>query len=476
MNRKKKAKIGLLLIGSPRFKELGKGTAHGTYQERKLQEAEYIVHSFEEIGNIVYDGIIFEREDVKKAMDLFYSEKVDCVVAAYLSWAEDFAWIRFLRDMPTVPIFFTSIIRESVEITDTNDEDQFVEFLSAGSLVGVQEASGDMQRFNRPMSRTFIGDMEQVKEELKVFAKAAKVRNELYSSTMGLLASYNEVMWSTYVDPYNIFMKIGPEIRFLSVAQLMDKIDTVTEEELTKVTERMKKQFQFYPNVDLVKFEASVRASIALEKLSEEYHLDLTVLNDIDPVLFQKVGLRPGFCPTREDSELTVVPEGDIGGGLAVYILKLLSGKRANFIEPFYIVKQRNCFTAGHAGPNDYTQCPENTLVARDERFAKTDFKYAGAPFAWYVFPEGEKTMLHMSEKDGRMKMVCTLVEVLPTKHYLASYSHAEFRHKTLKPEELFNRLINIGVTQHYGIVEGNYTKELEQLAALMNFEFYLIS
>jgi L-arabinose isomerase len=199
------------------------------------------------------------------------------------------------------------------------------------------------------------------------------------------------------------------------------------------------------------------------------------VLNDIDPVLLGSVGLRPGFCPTRGDSRLTVVPEGDIGGGLAVYILKLLSGRRANFIEPFYIIHQRNRFAAGHAGPNDYTQCPGNVVVARDERFAKTEYRYAGAPFAWYVFPQGEKTMLHMSEKDGVLKMVCTVVEAAPTKHYLASYSHSEFRHQTLSPQELFQRLVSIGVTQHYAIVDGDWTKELEELARLMGFDFYKI-
>lgn len=472
MNR---AKIGLLLIGSPRFKALGEGTLHGTYEGRKLLEADIIVKNFEETGTVVFPGIVYERADVNTAIDVFVKEKVDCVAAAYLSWAEDFAWIRFLRDMPSMPIFFTSIIRDEVDLTDTNDEDQFVEFLSAGSLVGVQEASGDFERFDRPMRKTFMGNMEQVKSELRAFAEAARVRSSLRNTTMGLLASYNEVMWSTYLDPYNIFMKIGPEIRFLSVAQLADQIEEVDEETLSRVCGRIKERFRFYPNVDEEKFKASVRASIALEQLSAQYHLDLTVLNDIDPVLFQKVGLRPGFCPTDETLDLTVVPEGDIGAGLAVYILKLLSGRRANFIEPFYIINQKGCFAAGHAGPNDYNQCPENTVVARDERFAKTDYKYAGAPFAWYVFPEGEKTMLHMSEKNGRMKMVCTLVEALPTKHYLASYSHAEFCHKTLEPQELFNQLINAGVTQHYGIVDGNYIKELKELASIMDFEFYFI-
>ena len=219
----RKPRIGLLLIGSPRFKPLGEGTAHGTYEARKLREEKEIIGEFQEIGEIVTPGIVYEREDVTKAIDLFFTRKVDCVAAAYLSWAEDFAWIRFLRDMPPVPLFFTSIIRDRVEITDTNDEDEFVEFLSAGSLVGVQEASGDLQRFHRPMTHTFIGTMGQVKKELGVFAQAALCRSQLRSSTLGLLASYNEAMWSTYVDPYHVFMKAGPELRFLSVAQLTEK-------------------------------------------------------------------------------------------------------------------------------------------------------------------------------------------------------------------------------------------------------------
>ena len=192
-------------------------------------------------------------------------------------------------------------------------------------------------------------------------------------------------------------------------------------------------------------------------------------------MLFKYVGLRPGFTPTDKSIEMVTVPEGDIGGGLATYILQMLAGSNANFIEPFYIDHANGAFVAGHAGPNDYREAPENVVIARDERFAKTAWKYAGAPFAWYVFPAGMKTMLHMSEKNGRMKMICTVVECLPTKHYLASYSHANFRHPTLSPEELFNKIVENGVTQHYGIVAGDVTAELEVLAKLCDFEFVRI-
>ena len=476
MVNERPAKIGLLLIGSPRFKQLGEGTEHGTYGERKLIEEKEIIKNLEKMGEVVYTGITYEREDVDKAISAFFNEKVDCVIASYLSWAEDFAWIRFLRNMPEMPVLLASFVREGVYVTDTNDEDQFLDFLSAGALVGVQESSGDFARFNRPMKDTILGTMDVVMEKAKVFIAAAKARSVLRDSTVGLLACFNEAMWSTYLDPYNVFQKVGPELHFLSVAELCDEIEQVTDEELKKVTDEIKASFKFYPNVDYEKFDASVKASIAVEKLSAKYGLDLTVLNDIDTVLFGHVGLRPGFMPTTAESKLTCVPEGDIGNGLATYILRLLSGgKRANFIEPFYIVKNRNCIACGHAGPNDYRGDANGTIVARDERFAKSKWKYAGAPFAWYVFPEGEYTVLHMSENNGKMKMVCLKLTAIPTKHYLASYSHADFVHETLSPEEVWNELIKIGVNQHYGIVPGDYTKEVEQLADMLGFEYHFV-
>ena len=127
---------------------------------------------------------------------------------------------------------------------------------------------------------------------------------------------------------------------------------------------------------------------------------------------------------------------------------------------------------AGHAGPNDYTGNGK-VKIGKDVRFAKSNYKYAGAPFAWYVIPAGLKTMLHVSECNGRYKMVCTLIEALPTEHFITSYSHGRFRPIKGTTQELFDQLIRIGVTQHYAIVEGNYMKELENLAGLMDFDFY---
>lgn len=49
----RKPRIGLLLIGSPRFKPLGEGTAHGTYEARKLREEKEMHRRISGNGEIV---------------------------------------------------------------------------------------------------------------------------------------------------------------------------------------------------------------------------------------------------------------------------------------------------------------------------------------------------------------------------------------------------------------------------------------
>ena len=475
MNLKRLPKIGMLFIGAERFCPLGEGTPGGTYPERKADEIARYTSALSGKADVIPSGIVCTRQEAEHWADIFRQQDIDCVIAFFLSWAEDAQWIAFLRQLHPIPLMLASVVRDRLVITDTQDEDQFMDFLSAGALVGFLEASGSVQRFHRPMMRVEIDTLDALVPKILAFAAAAKARHILRSSKISLLACYNRAMWTTYMDPYNVFLKYGPELEFLSVAQLCAEVEKVSETEVTAVLERLRNNFKVLDNVDPEKFAASVRATVAMEKLAGSVGTDLLVVNDIDTNLFEFVGLRPGFAPTDPNAELVSVPEGDIGNGLATYILTALTGKTANFIEPFFIIHQEGIFAAGHAGPNNYTECPENTIIARDERFAKSKWKYAGAPFAWYVFPEGEKTMLHMSEEGGRLKCVAALVECLPTKHYLSGYSHANFRHKTLSPQELFQKIAQFGVNQHFAIAPGNVLEEIRLLAEFMDFDCHII-
>jgi L-arabinose isomerase len=473
-----KPKAALLLIASPRFKNLGVGLKRGTYHDRKMKEVEGIIGSLKKSLNVVFSEIVFEKSEMQVAMDLFYSEKVDFVIVEFMSWSEDFAWIRFLRDMPEIPILFVNSVKDNMTFKDTLDEDDFIDFLCSGTLVGSLEAAGSVPRIGRKNVRVVMGSREEVIEEILRYSKIAKVRSVLRQSNFGLLANYNEVMWSTYIDPYNLFSRIGPELRFVTYSALADKINEVTDTETKQYKDELTSDYKVMDDVDQDKFFASVRASIGIAKLTEEMNIDAMVFNDIDPAMFKLIGLRPGFYhPSFNKNVSVLVPEGDIGAGIITYIMKILTGKHISYIEPFHVEAGDNTFAGGHAGPNDHNEAgfEKNVLIARDVRFAKTSYKYAGAPFAWYRIPPGRKTMVQLTENSGSYKLVCTLVDSLEGDHIFATYSHSIFR-PVVPVKELFERILKIGTTQHFAIVDGDYCSDLETLAEMMGFEYHKIS
>lgn len=475
VDKSRKPRMGLLLLGSERFCALGKDTARGSYLERKQAEAAFMQKECGAIADVTFPGIVFGRADAARAIDAFTRAKVDYVLAIYLSWAEDYPWIQFLRDMPPVPILFAHRVRDAIGLHDTHDDDEFTEFLCCGGLVGMLEASGNNRSYQRPMLETTLGTFREVLARCESFGRAARARSLLRESTVGLLACYNEAMWSTYVHPYDLFHKVGPELTFLSVAELCDTIEEITDAEAEAVMREIAGRYEVLPDVDAAKFHASVKASMAMDRLAQRRGLDLLVLNDIDTMLFKKVGLRPGFYPVPGACGAITVPEGDLGGGIAAYALHLLTGDHVHFIEPFHIDLPGDTFAAGHAGPNDYTDPRGSTKISRDVRFAKSPWKHAGAPFAWHVFGEGRKTMLHCSQRDGRFQFVLAAVDCLPTEHFLATYSHGLFRAVGQSNRELFDKLLRIGVTQHYAIVHGDCLQAVEDLSGLLQFTLHRV-
>ena len=472
-DKNRKAKAGLLLIGSPSFRNLS-GPKRGTYAQRKEIQVREILSTLDFL-DIVFPEIVYDREDAEKAIAAFMAEKVDFIIAEFLSWSADWSWVRFLRDMPPVPMIFVNVAKDKMTFENTLDEDDFIDYLGAGTLVGSLEGSGSVARIPRPDVRTVMGSREEVTEQIRIYAEAARVRALLRKSKVGLLSNMNRIMWSTWIDQYDLFAKVGPELQTLSYATYDDAIREVTDEENAAWCKELEGKYRMAPDVERDKFEGCVRASLAIKNLAEANGIDIMVYNDVDDAMFKVAGCRAGFYhPWFCENKSVLVPEADIGGGLITWVLMMMSRKHVNFIEPFHIETEFGTFAGGHAGPNDHNDpaWQDNVIIARDVRFAKTKWKYAGAPFAWYRISPGLKTMAQIVEEDGKYKLVCTLAESLPGDHILATYSHSIFRPR-VPVKRLFEQILRVGTTQHFAIVDGDYTAELEAFAEIMHFNFY---
>jgi L-arabinose isomerase len=472
--KQNKPKVGILLIGSRRFRKLGEGCKSGTYEERRGRFGDELIEQLGRIAECAFPGVAYEREDMDNAIRFFMQEKVDCVICSFLSWSEDSAWVAFLRDMYDIPLVLYLPTLDKMPYKDTRDEDDFVEFLAQGGLVGTLEGSGSVSRLGRE-AEVIVGDFAAAKNRLAAFITAATARARLRRARFGLLPVYNRIMWSTYIDPYKMFAGIGPELEFISYAGLKAATDEISDAEADAYVRELSGLYQVEADVEPHLFRESARASLALAALRDKFELDALVLNDVDHELFHTIGLRPGFYPPAFNAnDAVLVPEGDLGAGTIVYVLKQLTGKHINYVEPFYVEKDGNTFSAGHAGPHDYTdeRYRDKVRISRDVRFAKTSFKYAGAPFAWYRIPAGPKTLAHFSQGKDNFKIVCFTAEALPGEHALCSYSHADFRPET-PVAELFEKIIKTGATQHFALVEGDVRQQLAIFAKINRFEFH---
>ncbi len=472
MEENMKPVAGCVFIGSSRFKELGAGTRRGTYDTRVQAVVRRILASLSDRIECFSPGIIYDAEQAETAMRQIRAREVDFLLVAFMSWAEDNPFIQILRDDVDIPVLYWLPVKDKPEFQDCSQDDDFTEFLAAGGLVGTLIGSSSVTRLSVPV-KTVVDTIDGAKERIVNFATAAHARAVIRKSTFGLMAAYNEIMWGTYIDPYRMYSEIGPRLTFLSYQSLKEETDTVTDGEVARFIEELEKRCVKDQDVDDKKFAESVRASIAMGNIADKRGLDVLALNDVDMQLFKTIGLRPGFYPKYRDPHRVIVPEGDLGAAFITYVLKLLTRRQVNFIEPFYIDNTNGTFAAGHAGPNDYTFETEKSAVriSKDVRFAKTSYTYAGAPFAWLRFSPGEKTVAHFSQDAAGFKIVCTTAESLPGKHFINSYSHSFFRTKG-DVKSLFERIVSVGTTQHFAIVEGNATGLLKDFAELCGFTF----
>ncbi len=56
----RKPLFGVLFISPPRFRNLGEGTEHGYYYERKEREASSLLQSFA-FADVVFPGVVYTR-------------------------------------------------------------------------------------------------------------------------------------------------------------------------------------------------------------------------------------------------------------------------------------------------------------------------------------------------------------------------------------------------------------------------------
>jgi len=156
-------------------------------------------------------------------------------------------------------------------------------------------------------------------------------------------------MVGTWIDEAKLLGKLGLKIEPISVAELYQASQELSEDEVNSFIEYLKKNFKI--EVSEKSLMISAKASLALAKVIEKHSLDAIAMQDLDDEMHKLLKTRPSLCAESILKKgIPVGMEGDIRGTIAMLILQRLTGKPAMFGEVFTFDSINNTLLVGHIG------------------------------------------------------------------------------------------------------------------------------
>jgi len=464
-----KPKVGLLLLTANWFIQIGASGGTGLPQQLR-EDAARINAALGADLEVVNTGVIATREQLRESIALFRKEDVDLIVACQITWGEDWLIIEAAQTLADLPMLLWcfSPVRTLPETLTMGDL-----FRTCGP-VGALQASGPLKRLGTKFSFAF-GSYENPTaiRRIVAFSRACHAARALKKASVGVLPYRCDQMSGTWVDEFRLKKEIGPDLKYISVGDYAKLCAAVPDETVQAYVNDLKTNFKIAPKVTEKGLEKSARASIGLARVVEQYGLDALAFNDIAEELHQVMGLRACLYVPELFDRAVVSMEAEVGGAVALLMLKKLTNLPPMYVEIFTYDERDNAILAGHAGIYDI-----NLAENKDAVLIEPDGEYVESEpdSAWMRFraKSGPMTLLCLFCDVERFKMVISSGECIGGKDKLLGDPHAYVRLKTPLPE-FFEKCVRTGMTQHWALVHADVVDELVALADVLGLEKVLI-
>ena len=466
-----KPKVGLLLMTAEWFAQIG--ASQGSFQglPQQLQDdAARINEALCSELHIVNAGVIATRQQLGEAVDLFKKEDVDLIVACQITWGEDRLIIDAVQKLPHIPflLWCYSPFQKLPEQMSMRD------LFRASGPVGALQASAPLKRLGKQFGFAFGSYKNQdAIRSIVAFSRACQTARELKNAMVGILPYRCDQMTGTYVDEFRLKKEIGPELKYISINDYSRICAGIPDEAVEGFVSDLKASFRVAENVTEAGLAKGARVSLGLAKVVELYKLDALSFNDIAEELHQTLGLRPCLYVPALFARAVVSMEAEVGGAVALLMLKKLAKKPPMYVEIFTYDESDNCLLAGHAGIHDI-----NLAESKDAVLVEPDGEYVESEpdSCWMRFRArgGHVTMLSVFCDVDRFKMVITSGECLAGREKLLGSPHAYIRINA-PLAEFFAKAIKTGMTQHWAVVHDDVVDELVALADVLRLEKVLI-
>jgi L-arabinose isomerase len=463
----RKPKIGLILLTAEWFIQIGATSgSFGGLPKALKEDSAKIEAALSREMEIINPGVLATTQQVIDAVRLFHREDVDAVVVNYLTWGEDRTILEAVQRLEGMPLMLWCYS----PFETLPDPLSMPQMLRASGPVGALQASGPLKRLGRRFSIAF-GSYQNPRmlQQIIHFARAAAVSRDLQSARIGVLPYRCDQMTGTYVDEFRLRHEVGPELKYLSILDYHKICQSIPDERVEQFVTDLKAIYPQAPNLTEKGLHQGARASLGLAELARRFELDAVAIEDVGEELHRVVGLRPCLSTPELFERAVVSMEAEVGGAVALLILRALTELPVMYTEVFTIDPAENTLLLGHAGIEDarLAEKPEDILLEPDGEYIESE-----PDSAWMSFRAkgGRVTLLSVFCDVERFKLVIAEGEALPGPRRLLGSPHAVVRLET-PLEKFFEQALRTGMTQHWALVHASVIPELIALGDILQVE-----
>jgi L-arabinose isomerase len=464
----RKPRIGVLLFTSGWFRDVGLQDPASDVTAEVESIAAQVIERLSAYIEPVTGGVIFSQPDAEKAARDLDSRSVQGLILAPLMWCEDEIARSALKLLPMLPVVLCTFL----PYRTLSPRVDFQEMIKGSGSVGTLQMSGFLHREGyRYVSAVGYYDDPSLYEEIADHCRALSVASALRHIRCGVLPFRCEQMSTTYVDEFELRRRYGVELKYLEIAALEREAHSSTEEEVDQLEATLRSE-GYGIEIDAHNVREGIRYALALDKITAREDLQILAMNDVIEEMHGTLGLRPCLGhPEMSKRGVVVSMEADVAAGVAMKILQLFTGQAPFYTEIFTADLEKNALLMGHAGCHDpVNHDPAHGVhVVSDIEYENTD-PFTGACI-YFKYRSGPVTVVNSVYTDGKLRWSVFEGESLPGPPKMNGNCHL-FCSVDLQIPELYRRILEAGVSQHFIVVAGHLRMKLRGLCSWLDIGF----
>ncbi|MGQ9616619.1 MAG: L-arabinose isomerase family protein [Spirochaetota bacterium] len=409
------------------------------------------------------------RRETEDALRKLESDGIDMVVVIFISYATSISALGPLLNT-NLPVLLYSTVPKSSMAEGMTMEDIMLNHGVHGYMDLANVLRRNMRRFQFVCGRM---DDRGALDEIEAWARAARVRNALKSSVIGIAGYTFDGMGDFGLDNTYLNASIGPEVRHIPLNLLAENIRSIDDREVYEEVKRDRELYEIEGSVSEDIHREANRIYLGLSKTVEELSLNGFTMH------FQGIIENPGIktlpflaISKLQQRGLAYAGEGDIIGTTAALMLQCLF-QEAIFTETFCPDFEGGRIVMGHMGESNPSFGKRTVL--RRKKFVFGD---AMDPVIADVhMEEGRATALNLSiVEEGRFQMIAYTGEICTRIEGSSDIDMPYFHFKPdMRLEDLLTEYSIHGGTHHIAMTKGDRREELVKLAELLEIDLILL-